>query len=400
MRHSGKKMLAATLVAAMMIGGLVGCGKGQEKPNDSGKTNQTTNVAQKEVDVDSVKNKVKKDARSASELIESLEAAEVKGNKVFGEGGKELSKDEVKAIAKLYASKDEKLVSKDNREKIKSMVNAVFGEREGSKILNEYKEGNGRTPTGKASNSGKNDNKSTTSSNKGENVAIVGDKKDSENTNKSENKQENKSANKPSNDDNSSGDSGNTNSDNDSTQKKDVVEYKNESERYTISFKTVDNYASSGGESRVYQAGSNGVGEKVYKVKYVNGVRQGRELVSDSTVTSPQSQIIERYVKVQDEKWEEQAIQKPYTVDVYEEKWYIYYNDHNTGETGLIIWCNSDKEAFDKFGQMTDDYAAGNSKLRPTNWGGPEDVKVGEKTEYETVYENVKVQDAKYEWKH
>lgn len=388
MKNFGKKLMVGTLVGVMMIGGLAGCGKNEDKPDES---NETTNVVQKKDEVKDVKGKIKNGARSASELVESLKAVEVKGNKIIGEGGKELSKDEVKEIAKLYASKDEKIVSKSDREKIENMVKAAFGKGEGEKILNAYKNDKklqekiledkpigdnvktnksedaeaGKTSEASKENKTNKDGKvvegskasGSKKSNNGKNVAVVGDNKDkkpsatkSNNTNKpnatkpSANKPAGtKATEKPS--------KPSTGSTTKPTQKKDVVEYKNESERYAISFKTVDNYASSGGESRVYQNGSNGVGEKVYRVKYVNGVRQGRELVSDSTVTSPQNQIIERYVKIQDEKWETREVEdrnKP----IYEEKWADRWFVKNN-ETGEIKYYYSMQEAFEAYGDLS-----------------------------------------------
>ncbi len=391
MKKLWKKILVVTLVIAMMIIGLVCCGKNWGNPDES---NETTNVVQKKDEVKDVKKRV----REASELIESLKGVEVKGDKVIGEDGKELSKNEVKEIAKLYASKDEKIVSKSDREKIENIVNATFGKEEGSKILNEYKmdkkleekikedkpiedsvktskakdgETSKANVTSEANKGDKAEKESKTSeskkSNDGKNEAVVGDNKG---------KKPSASTTKP-------------------TTKKDVVEYKNESERYNINFKTVDNYASSGGESRVYQAGKNGVGEKVYKVKYVNGVRQGRELVSDNTVTAPQNKIVERYVKVQDEKWETREVEdknKPIYEEKWADRWFVNYYDVETSELVNTKYFYSAGDAFNAY-STEENYRVA--------WGTADPEMVGrDLIGYEKTVQNIKVQDAKYEWRH
>ena len=428
MKKFWKKILVVTLVITLMIIGLVCCGKNWGKPDES---NETTNVVQKK---DEVKD-VKKRARVASELVESLKAVEVKGDKVIGEGGKELSKNEVKEIAKLYASKDEKVVSKGDREKIESMVNVAFGEDEGKKIINAYKndkklqekiledkpiEDSVNSSKGKDEETGKTSEVSKDSkvnkdvktgeeskvseskkSNDGKNVAVVSDNKDKKpsvtepNNKPSTNKPaETKATTKPSSNKKPSESKKPSVSTTKSTTKKDVVEYKNESERYNINFKTVDNYASSGADSRVFQAGKNGVGEKVYKVKYVNGVRQGSELVSDSIISAPQNQIIERYVKVQDEKWETREIEdknKPIYEEKWADRWFVNYYDVETSELVNTKYFYSAGDAFNAY-STEENYSVA--------WGTADPEMTGkELIGYETSTQNVKVQDAKYEWR-
>lgn len=172
----------------------------------------------------------------------------------------------------------------------------------------------------------------------------------------------------------------------------DKVEYKTETKDYNISYRTVDNYSSTGAESRVYQQGKNGTGRKTYKVKYVNEVRQGAELVSDTVVAQAQDHIIERYVQV--EAGGTKRVPKKYTreVPVYKDFWFANCTVPETGEARQE-WFESAKEASDYH------YSLRKTECQPTNWGGPMEKQVGTEIVEIDGYETIEV-PAKFEWKH
>ena len=156
-------------------------------------------------------------------------------------------------------------------------------------------------------------------------------------------------------------------------------------ETQSISFNTIDNYAYTGGKSRVYQEGRSGVRTIV---------KEDGKVVSNTITTQPQDKIIERYVKVQSAEYktvekEVDDLDRPIYNEYGRERWFVH-NDL-TGETKYFY---SAKEASD---YMTDNEILG-------NWGTAETeiVVTDEIVGYETkiVKEEVKVSDEVWEWKH
>lgn len=164
--------------------------------------------------------------------------------------------------------------------------------------------------------------------------------------------------------------------------KKEVVRT---TETQSISFNTIDNYAYTGGKSRVYQEGRSGVRTIV---------KEDGKVVSNTITTQPQDKIIERYVKVQSAEYktiekEVDDLDKPVYRRIVKERWFVH-NDL-TGETKYFY---SAKEASD---YMTDNEILG-------NWGTADsevtysDEIIGYDTKI--VKEEVKVSDEVWEWKH
>ena len=79
-----------------------------------------------------------------------------------------------------------------------------------------------------------------------------------------------------------------------------TTQVKRTTETQTIPFNIIDNYAYTGGKSRVYQDGRSGVRTIV---------RENGEIVSNTVTTSPQDKIIERYVKTKDAQYETREIE-------------------------------------------------------------------------------------------
>lgn len=162
-------------------------------------------------------------------------------------------------------------------------------------------------------------------------------------------------------------------------------EVKRTTETQSISFNTIDNYANTGGKSRVYQEGRNG--ERTI-------VKEDGKVVSNKVTRQAQDKIIERYVKVQSAEYktvekEVDDLSKPvYRIDS-RDRWFV--NNDLTGEKKYFY---SAKEASD---YMTDNEILG-------NWGtaDPEIIKTDVLLGYEkkTVKEKVKVSDEVWKWKH
>ncbi|MGY3776131.1 hypothetical protein [Helcococcus sueciensis] len=164
--------------------------------------------------------------------------------------------------------------------------------------------------------------------------------------------------------------------------KKEVVRT---TETQSISFNTIDNYAYTGGKSRVYQEGRSGV-------KTI--VKEDGKVVSNTITTQPQDKIIERYVKVQSAEYktvekEVDNLDRPIYNEYGRERWFVH-NDL-TGETKYFYSAGE-----------AEDYMLNNAILG--NWGTAETeiVVTDEIVGYETkiVKEEVKVSDEVWEWKH
>lgn len=156
-------------------------------------------------------------------------------------------------------------------------------------------------------------------------------------------------------------------------------------ETQSISFNTIDNYAYTGGKSRVYQEGRSGVRTIV---------KEDGKVVSNTITTQPQDKIIERYVKVQSAEYktvekEVDDLDKPIYNEYGRERWFVY-----NGSTGETKYFYSAEEARNYF---RDNKILG-------NWGTAEDeiVVTDEIVGYETkiIKEEVKVSDEVWEWKH
>lgn len=175
----------------------------------------------------------------------------------------------------------------------------------------------------------------------------------------------------------------------------DKVEYKTETKDYSISYRTVDNYSSTGAESRVYQQGKNGTGRKTYKVKYVNGARQNTELVSDTVVAQAQDHIIERYVQI--EAAGTKRVPKKYIEEdpVYKDFWFSNCTVSATGEN-RTEWFDSAVAAQQHHMSLPSNKDA---ECIVANWGGPQARQVGTKTVEIDGWETIEV-PAKFEWKH
>ena len=175
----------------------------------------------------------------------------------------------------------------------------------------------------------------------------------------------------------------------------DRVEYKTETKDYSISYRTVDNYSNTGAESRVYQQGKNGTGRKTYKVKYVNGVRQGAELVSDTVVTQAQDHIIERYIQI--EAGGTKRVPKKYVKEypVYKDFWFSNCTVSATGEN-RTEWFDSAVGAQQHHMSLPSDK---NAECVVANWGGPQERQVGTEIREFEDWEEIEV-PAKFEWKH
>ena len=173
------------------------------------------------------------------------------------------------------------------------------------------------------------------------------------------------------------------------------VEYKTETEDYSISYKTVDNYSSTGAESRVYQQGKNGTGRKTYKVKYVNGVRQNAELVSDTVVTQAQNHIIERYIQTEAARIDRKPKTYRKEYPVYKDFWFSNCTVSATGEN-RTEWFDSAAGAHQHHMSLPSNKDA---ECIVANWGGPQERQVGTEIREFEDWEEIEV-PAKFEWKH
>lgn len=167
--------------------------------------------------------------------------------------------------------------------------------------------------------------------------------------------------------------------------KKEVVRT---TETQSISFDTIDNYAYTGGRSRVYQEGRSG--ERTI-------VKEDGKVVSNTVTRQAQDKIIERYVKVQNAEYKTvekkvNDLDKPIYRERGRARWFVK-NDF-TGETKYFY---SAEEAHAEYSRNGD-------KGQLSSWGTAEtevvvtDKIIGYKTKI--VKEKVKVSDEVWEWKH
>lgn len=176
---------------------------------------------------------------------------------------------------------------------------------------------------------------------------------------------------------------------NKTTTKKPVVVVERYTDTDPIHYQTIDRYKGKGTKSKVVQKGKDGSITKVRNVTFTDDVKTDEELV-DTIIVEPVNEIIARYVKVQDAKYEKKEVEdktKPvygyYNVD----RWFV-----RNQETGEMKYFYSAKEA--------EDYHANLNAL--SNWGTApmEKVYTDEIWGYDYKTVEVKVQDEKWEWKY
>ncbi|MFM1514395.1 hypothetical protein [Helcococcus ovis] len=147
-----------------------------------------------------------------------------------------------------------------------------------------------------------------------------------------------------------------------------------------IPFKIIDNYASTGAKSRVYQEGEKGI----KKITYKNGA-----YYSEKITKNPINKIIERYIKVKDRVEEKKEVEDK-TKPVYgkrnpKKRWFVKTN------LGIeyfytSIEAENRKEELGKKGYLG-------------NWGTAEPEYETYLVGYDTKTEKVVVQEEKWEWK-
>lgn len=171
-------------------------------------------------------------------------------------------------------------------------------------------------------------------------------------------------------------------------QPKNQIVVKRETKRDIISYGTQRAYYIDGAKTRVKRQGQNGYKDTFYDVEYTNGKETNRTVV-DTKYQAPVDEIIETYVKVQDEVWEEREVDD-LTRPIYNyygrERWFVRNQD-----TGEVTYFYSAKEA--------EDYYANLDAL--ANWGTAESeiVYTDEIVGYHYKTEKVKVQDEIWDWR-
>lgn len=167
-------------------------------------------------------------------------------------------------------------------------------------------------------------------------------------------------------------------------------------ERYTdtdpIHYQTIDKYKGKGTKSKVVQKGKDGSITKVRNVTFTDDVKTDEELV-DTIIVEPVSEIIARYVKVQDEKWETKEVEdktKPVYLEVGKERWFV-----RNQETGEFKYFYSAADANEYHGVLTEQGILSNWGTAPT-----ELIKTDTILGYDYKTVEVKVQDEKWEWKY
>ncbi|MDO5026675.1 MAG: G5 domain-containing protein [Tissierellia bacterium] len=161
------------------------------------------------------------------------------------------------------------------------------------------------------------------------------------------------------------------------------------SESKQIPFKTLDNYASSGGKTKVIQEGKEGLKEITYKISYKNGVEISREEISTKTIKDPVNKIIARYVKIQDRKTEKRLVEDK-NDPIYEyterDKWFV--------KTDLgVEYFYSSREALDRHIEL-------GKKGHPGNWGTAEPEVTETLVGYGSKEEVVVIQEEVWDWKY
>lgn len=170
---------------------------------------------------------------------------------------------------------------------------------------------------------------------------------------------------------------------------KDIYEYKTSSSTSSVPFKIIDNYSSSGGKTKVIRNGVQGTKLTTYKITYKNGIETKKETISTKVTKEPVDKIIARYVKVQDEKYENKKVDdrsKTIYEYTYKERWFVATKDKTQ-------YFYSSKEAFNKYKEN------GRNGIH-CNWGTAEDEEIKTLVGYEQKTIKEKVQDEKWDWKY
>lgn len=317
------------------------------------KTDETTKETQEETKVEEIEESVAE--KVEEELEKEVKKIEQK-NLSKKEKEKQIEKAKEKVVEKVAKEEkvDKKKVEKIAKAEIKKSVKKVESKKEAKKVASTSKS---TTSKPKATTTNK-----TTSKPK-----ITATNKTT--SNKTTNKTKSTSSTK--------------------TTKKPVVVVERYTDTDPIHYQTIDKYKGKGTKSKVVQKGKDGSITKVRNVTFTDDVKTKEELV-DTIIVEPVSEIIARYVKVQDEKWETKEVEdktKPvygyYNVD----RWFV-----RNQETGEMKYFYSAKEA--------EDYHANLNAL--SNWGTApmEKVYTDEIWGYDYKTVEVKVQDEKWEWKY
>lgn len=146
-----------------------------------------------------------------------------------------------------------------------------------------------------------------------------------------------------------------------------------------IPFKIIDNYASTGAKSRVYQEGEKGI----KKITYKNGA-----YYSEKITKNPINKIIERYIKVKDKIEEIREVEDkedPIVEYTVRDRWFV------TTDLGTEYFYSS-KEALDRHIELGNQGYTG-------NWGNAQPETTEKITGYYKKKVKVKVQEEKWEWK-
>lgn len=173
-------------------------------------------------------------------------------------------------------------------------------------------------------------------------------------------------------------------------QPKNQIVVKRETKRDIISYGTQRAYYIDGAKTRVKRQGQNGYKDTFYDVEYTNGKETNRTVV-DTKYQAPVDEIIETYVKVQDEVWEEREVDdltRPIYSAIYKDRWFVRNQD-----TGEVTYFYSAKEAEDYYGELSREYLV--------NWGTApmEEILTDEIVGYHYKIEKVKVQDEIWDWR-
>ena len=162
-------------------------------------------------------------------------------------------------------------------------------------------------------------------------------------------------------------------------------------------YDVVDRYKGEGSESRVYQEGKKGYDIVTYKITYKDGVETNREATNRESVAS-KDEIIERYVKVQSEKWEDKEVDdltSPIYDIIVKPRWFV--REGSSDSDYKIHYFYDKQEAFEEYKRIP------REKGVVSAWGTAEDEVIDDTTTivgYDRKTVSVKVADEVYEWKH
>lgn len=162
-------------------------------------------------------------------------------------------------------------------------------------------------------------------------------------------------------------------------------------------YDVIDRYKGKGSDSRVYQEGKKGYDIVTYKITYKDGVETNREVTKRESV-NPKDEIIERYVKVSDEKWKDKEVDdltKPVYNNKVIKRWFV--REGSSDSDYKIHYFYDKAEAFEEYKRIP------REKGVVSSWGTAENEVVDDYDDilgYRKKIESVKVADEVYEWKH